>query len=525
MLAPKTCTTMNDQKAKRAAPNVRAMNSPELFRRLVEGVRDYAIFMLDPEGHIMSWNFGAQRIKGYSAAEIVGKHFSVFYTADAIERRWPEHELVAAMKEGQFEDEGWRVRKDGTRFWANVVITPMLAEDGTLLGYSKVTRDLTERREQEERLRQSEERFRLLLEGVHDYAIIMLDPEGRVTSWNSGAQRILGYEAAEVLGRRFDMFWTPEDRAAGRPDAELQTARLNRRAEDRAWRMRKDGTRFWADVIVTALHDAHGELRGFAKVTRDLSDMKRLETLQEQGRHVNEFLAMLAHELRNPLAPLRNALSIMGMGEEPLPPRAAWSHGVMDRQLAQLTRLVDDLLDVSRITRGKLRLRAETMDLNAAAESAIESARPFFEERKQRFEAALSPAPLMLNGDLARVTQVVVNLLTNAAKYTPEGGHIVLSTEEEDGTALVKVRDNGIGIAAESIEGIFDLFAQGERSLDRAAGGLGIGLTLARRIVDMHGGRISVRSAGVGQGSEFEVCLPLLEPARPGQRESRAGKP
>jgi len=517
---------MNDQQAKRAAPAMRAMtNSPEFFQRLVEGVRDYAIFMLDPAGHIMSWNSGAQRIKGYSAAEIVGKHFSIFYTADAIERKWPQYELEAAVKQGQFEDEGWRVRKDGTRFWANVVLTPMVAEDGTLLGFSKVTRDLTERREQEERLRQSEERFRLLLEGVQDYAIMMLDPEGRVSSWNTGAQRILGYDAAEVLGRRFDIFWTPEDRAAGRPEAELQTARLNRRAEDRSWRVRKDGSRFWADVIVTALHDPQGELRGFAKVTRDLSDLKRLENLQEQGRHLNEFLAMLAHELRNPLAPLRNALSIMAMGEEPLPPRAAWSHGIMDRQLTQLTRLVDDLLDVSRITRGKLRLRAETMDLNEAVHNAIESARPLFDERKQRFEPTLSAAPLMLNGDVARVTQVVVNLLTNASKYTPEGGHIALSTQASDGTALVRVRDTGIGIAPENIEHIFDLFAQGDRSLDRAAAGLGIGLTLARRIVEMHGGRISVRSPGAGQGSEFEVCLPLLEPAKPAGRIKAAGSP
>jgi signal transduction histidine kinase len=277
--------------------------------------------------------------------------------------------------------------------------------------------------------------------------------------------------------------------------------------------VRKDGSRFWADVIVTALHDGQGELRGFAKVTRDLSDLKRLENLQEQGRHLNEFLAMLAHELRNPLAPLRNALSIMTMGEEPLPPRAAWSHSVMDRQLAQLTRLVDDLLDVSRITRGKLRLRPETMDIERAVHDAIEAARPLFDERKQHFETDLSPQPLLMNGDIARVTQVIVNLLTNAAKYTPEGGRIVLSTRAEGGSGVVRVRDNGIGIAPENIEHIFDLFAQGERALDRAAGGLGIGLTLARRIVDMHGGQIAVHSAGVGQGSEFEVRLPLLEPA------------
>ncbi|HZZ90972.1 MAG TPA: PAS domain S-box protein [Usitatibacter sp.] len=509
---------MNDQQASRSATALRAPSyPPDLFQRLVEGVRDYAIFMLDPHGRIMSWNAGAQRIKGYGAAEVIGKHFSIFYTQDAIDRKWPQYELEAAVQQGTFEDEGWRVRKDGTRFWANVVLTPMVGEDGTLLGYSKVTRDLTERREQEERLRQSEERFRLLLEGVHDYAIMMLDPEGRVTSWNTGAERILGYAASEVLGRSFEMFSTPEDLKEGRPVEELRTARLNRRTEDRGWRVRKDGSRFWADVVVTALHDSHGELRGFAKVTRDLSDLKRVETLQEQGRHLNEFLAMLAHELRNPLAPLRNALSIMVMGGEELPPRVAWSHAVMDRQLTQLTRLVDDLLDVSRITRGKLRLRNDSMDLNDAVHTAIESARPLFNERAQKFEATLSAAPLMLNGDVARITQVAANLLNNAAKYTPEGGRVEVSSFTDGGNAVLRVSDTGIGIAPENIDFIFDLFAQGDRAIDRAAGGLGIGLTLARRIVEMHGGSIAVQSAGVGQGSRFEVRLPLL-----GRTPSRA---
>jgi PAS domain S-box-containing protein len=502
---------MNDQKAPHSLASARGgAHPPNLFQRLVEGVRDYAIFMLDPGGHVMSWNPGAQRIKGYAPSEIIGEHFSKFYPQDAIDRKWPQYELEMAVKQGQFEDEGWRVRKDGTRFWANVVITPMVDDDGALLGFSKVTRDLTERREHEERLRQSEERFRLLLEGVRDYAITMLDPEGRVTSWNSGAQEILGYEAAEVLGRSFDMFMTPEDRAAGRPAEELRAATLNRRFEDQSWRVRKDGSRFWADVVVSALDDGHGHLRGFAKVTRDLSDQKRLENLQEQGRHLTEFLAMLAHELRNPLAPLRNALSVMSMSGEEMTPRIAWSHGVMDRQLAQLTRLVDDLLDVSRVTRGKLRLKTQAMDLNEGLARAIEAARPLFDERRQRFEASVSPARLEINGDPTRITQVLVNLLNNAAKYTPEGGRIEVASFAENGNAVVRVKDTGIGIAPQTMEHIFDLFAQGERSLDRAAGGLGIGLTLARRIVSMHGGDITARSEGVGRGSEFEVKLPMM---------------
>jgi signal transduction histidine kinase len=261
---------------------------------------------------------------------------------------------------------------------------------------------------------------------------------------------------------------------------------------------------------VTALRDSHGELRGFAKVTRDLSEAKRLESLQEQGRNLTEFLAILAHELRNPLAPLRNALSVMSMTGE-LPPSIAWSHGVMDRQLSQLTRIVDDLLDVSRVTQGKLRLRNEPMDLNDAAYRAIEAARPLFDERRQTLETKLSAQALWLHGDLARLTQVIVNLLNNAAKYTQEGGRIEIATFIEGDLGVLRVCDNGIGISPDHMHQIFELFAQGGRSLDRAAGGLGIGLTLARRIVEMHGGALSGRSPGVGQGSEFDVRLPLLE--------------
>jgi signal transduction histidine kinase len=196
----------------------------------------------------------------------------------------------------------------------------------------------------------------------------------------------------------------------------------------------------------------------------------------------------------------------------------------MDRQLAQLTRLVDDLLDVSRVTRGKLRMRTETMDLNAAVRDAIESARPLFDERKQHFESTLSAAPLVMNGDVARITQVVVNLLNNAAKYTPEGGRIAISTYADSRNAVVRVKDTGIGVAPANVEHIFDLFAQGERSLDRAAGGLGIGLTLARRIVEMHGGQIAVHSEGVGHGSEFVVRLPLLAASHAAPQATAVGK-
>src|SRR5688572_1556606 len=203
----------------------RSIVDPLLYELLVQQARDYALFLLDRDGRILSWNLGARHLKGYAEEEIVGRHFSVFYAREAVESRWPEHELKVALAEGRFEDEGWRVRKDGSRFWANVVITALRDENGRHLGFSKITRDVTERKLHEEALRQSEERFRLLIEGVLDYAIFMLDPEGMVASWNAGAQRINGYTREEILGKHMSRFFPQEDIDAGKPWEELTQAR------------------------------------------------------------------------------------------------------------------------------------------------------------------------------------------------------------------------------------------------------------------------------------------------------------
>ena len=250
---------------------------PKMYQFLVEQTKDYALFVLDPSGRIMTWGAGGQRIKGYAADEIIGRHFSVFYTREAVERGWPAHELKLAATEGRFEDDGWRVRKDGSQFWANVIITALRDESGKLVGYSKITRDLTERRLTEEALRQSEERFRLLVDGVSDYAIYMLDPDGIVTSWNTGAQRIKGYTSQEIIGKHFSHFYAASDIEAGKPWEELATARRTGRAEDEGWRLKKNGERFWARVVVTALHDSAGHMRGFAKVTQDLTERRYLQ--------------------------------------------------------------------------------------------------------------------------------------------------------------------------------------------------------------------------------------------------------
>jgi PAS domain S-box-containing protein len=479
------------------------------FSTLAETIKEYAVVLLDPDGYIVTTNPGAQLIKGYKPDELVGIHFSQFYPQSAIDRGWPQHELEVARAEGRFEDEGWRVKKDGSMFWANVVITALRDQNGTLTGFGKITRDLSERRREQESLRQSEERFRLLVEAVEDYAIFMLDPNGKVMSWNAGAERIKGYSASEIIGRHFSTFYPPELIAVDWPSHELRVARTEGRYREEGWRIRKDGSRFWASVVLTAVFDRTGTLRGFAKVTRDLTQRQRVEELQEAGRQMSEFLAMLAHELRNPLAPIRNAMQIMGLRRFD-DPQLEWSRNVVDRQIAHLGRLVDDLLDVNRITTGKILLKREAVSLALVLERAIESSGPLLEERKHRVDVDIAPQPLMLRGDPVRLAQVFLNLLNNAAKYTPEGGIIRVCAHEEGPEAVVRVRDNGLGIGSDLLPKVFDLFVQGSRSLDRAEGGLGIGLTLVREIVRLHGGAVSVTSGGTNRGSEFTVRLPLL---------------
>ena len=480
---------------------------------LVDAVVDYGIFLLDPEGHIISWNSGAEKLKGYRKEEILGRHFSVFYPQEAIASGWPDEELRQAQAHGRFEDEGWRLRKDGTRFWANVVITALYGPDGRLTGFAKITRDLTERRRQEEALRASEERFRLLVGSVRDYAIFMLDPDGVVRSWNAGAQAINGYEAHEIIGRHFRAFYPPEDAAAGKPEQELAAARERGSIEDEGWRVRKDGSLYWANVVVTAIRGPDGDLRGFAKVTRDMSDRRRLQELESSSRRMNEFLAMLAHELRNPLAPIRNAVTIMQL-ESLASPVLRNCRDVIDRQLTHVTRLVDDLLDVGRLTTGKIQLRKELLRFSDIVARSVETARPLILARRHTLEVDQPTEPIHVNGDATRLSQVLQNLLVNAAKYTPEGGLIVLAVSLSGNFVDVRVQDNGRGIAQENLDKIFQLFMQAETGTSAVAeSGLGIGLTLARSLTEMHGGTIAARSAGLGQGSTFLLRLPVS--ARP----------
>jgi PAS domain S-box-containing protein len=497
---------------------------------MVANVRDYAIFMLDPKGHVATWNVGAERIKGYKADEIIGKHFSVFYPAVDVEAGKCERELEVAEREGRFEDLGWRLRKDGSQFWANVVITAVRDATGRLVGFAKVTRDLTDRKRADDetiaRL-EAEERYRHLVESVCDYAIFMLDPAGYVTTWNIGAERIKGYRADEIIGSHFSRFYPAEDIAAGKCEMELRVAASEGRFEDEGWRLRKDGTRFWANVVISAVRDANGNLVGFSKVTRDLTDRMRAEedraarmAAEQANRAKDEFLAMLGHELRNPLAPILTALQLLklrGHGE-------LKEHEVIERQVKHMMHLVDDLLDVSRITKGKLELKKKPMDLRPVLAKSIEIASPLFEQRNHHLELDVPNHAIGVEIDEARMTQVITNLLTNAARYTEPGGHINVAVDEHGGSLTITVTDTGVGMDKDLLPRVFDLFVQGYRSLERMAGGLGIGLTLVKNLVKLHGGTVTAHSDGPGKGSTFKVTLPAVDLVPAGPVERRASR-
>lgn len=505
--------------------------SEERFKLLIESVRDYAIFMLDPAGHVLTWNAGAERFKGYRAEEIVGQHFSVFYPEDAKQKKWPEHELEVAKDTGVFEDEGWRVRKDGSLFWANVVITAMRDTDGHLLGFAKVTRDLTQRRAHEEELRRSEERFRLLVEGVKDYAIFMLDANGHIVTWNVGAERIKGYAARDIIGQHFSVFYPQEVRDSGWPEHELQVAAEKGSFVDTGWRVRKDGTLFWANVTITALRDDTGRLLGYAKLTRDLTESKRMEAIetasqqrdemldaersarmaaQRATRIKDEFLATLSHELRTPLSAILGWTQLLLRREaSKKPDEQRRAIEIIDRNARAQINLIDDLLDLSRIMAGKLRLELRQISFTNVVEAAIDSARPSAEAKGIRLKAILGASQDIISADGARLQQVVWNLLTNAIKFTPKGGQVHVVLQRVNSHLELSVSDTGIGISPSYLPHVFERFSQKDSSTTRAFGGLGLGLAICKQLVELHGGSIRAASQGEGKGATFAVQLPL----------------
>jgi len=427
--------------------------------------------------------------------------------------------VATCLDTGKYENE-YRIPLAGGGYrWIDARAKLVRDKQGQIVRLFGVVSDITARKEAEDARARSEERLRLILESAKDYAIFTVDAQGIVTSWNAGAKHIFGYEEHEIVGQDGGILFTPVDRARGVHEKEMRAARREGRARNERWHVRKDGSRFWGSGLMMPLHD-HGEYHGFLKIMRDWTEARRArEMLERQGealrqadRRKDEFLATLAHELRNPLAPLRHGLEILRRAgtDKDMAERA---RAMMERQLAHMVHLIDDLLDVSRISRGKIELRKQCIALAQVLGSAVEATHPLIEGHHHELTVEVPPEPVFVEADVVRLAQVFANLLGNAAKFTPPGGHIWLTVERRCDEVAVCVKDSGIGIKPEMLPRVFDLFAQVHDALERSRGGLGIGLSLVKQLVEMHGGTVEARSAGVDMGSEFTVRLPIAAPS------------
>jgi len=498
------------------------------FELLVQSVTDYAIYMLDAAGRVSSWNPGARRFKGYEADEIIGEHFSRFYTPEERAREVPRIALETAEREGRFETEGWRVRKDGTRFWASVVIDPIRDPAGKLVGYAKVTRDLTERRAAEQELRASEERFRHLVQSVTDYAIYMLDPDGHVSSWNPGAERFKGYSADEIRGEHFSRFYTPEDREAGIPRLALETARREGRFEAEGWRVRKDGSRFWASVIIDPVRNDDGELIGFAKVTRDLTEKRAIEEQLRQSQKmeaVGQLTGGLAHDFNNLLTGISGSLEMIetriaqGRTNE-LERYVLAAQGAIRRAAALTHRLLAfsrrQTLDpkptnVNRLLAGLEELVRRTM--GPAIDVEVVGA------------SGLWPTLV----DPNQLENAVLNLCINARDAMPDGGRLTIETTNKwlDDRAARKhdlpvgqyvsvcVTDTGTGMTPDVIAKAFDPFF----TTKPLGEGTGLGLSMIYGFARQSGGQVRIYSE-VGQGTTMCIYLPRHDEEALGEEEA-----
>jgi PAS domain S-box-containing protein len=490
--------------------------SDDPFRLLVQSIIDYAIYMLDPNGYVTSWNAGAARIKGFQTEEIVGKHFSTFYTEEDREAGLPNQVLETARREGKFEGEGWRVRKDGSRFWASVVIDAIKDDQGEVIGFAKITRDMTDKRQAQQALLEAERRFRILVQGVTDYAIYMLDPEGRVTNWNAGAQRIKGYAPNEIIGEHFSRFYTPEDLNAGVPKRALETARETGRYEAEGWRVRKDGTRFWASVVIDAIKDDEGKLIGFAKITRDMTEKRearlRLDESREQLFRSQKMEALgqltggLAHDFNNLLTAILGACELAMRNLDDREKLKRMLDGVRGsaQRGASLTR---QLLAFARAQQ----LEIKQIDLKQFLAEVTTLLRPSLRsniELVTEISDQLWPA----DTDAAALELAILNLAFNARDAMKDGGQLKISAHnvvlegEPDGLrgehVALTVADTGTGMPPEVIDRVFEPFF----TTKGFGEGTGLGLSQVFGFAKQIGGGISVESKP-GKGATFTLYL------------------
>jgi PAS domain S-box-containing protein len=501
----------------------RKLSDEQRFEMLVTAISDYAIYMLTPEGFISSWNTGAERFKGYTAHEVIGQHFSVFYTEEDRRAGKPARALQTAREQGRFEDEGWRVRRDGTRFWASVVVDPIRDLSGELVGFAKITRDITERKAAEEALRDSEERFRLLVQGVTDYAIYMISPTGEISNWNAGAERIKGYKREEIVGSNFEVFYTEEDRAKGMPAKTLKTASEEGRFEQESWRVRRDGTRFWAHVVVDAIRDDTGKLLGFAKVTRDITERKQTAEALERANAalfqsqkmeaIGQLTGGIAHDFNNLLAVVSSSVDILATRAQNYADikvldairRTVERGALLTQQLLSFAR--QQPLMVEKYNLNEVIGNFEAV-LRRAGNSAIE----------MEILPAQSTKTVLL--DAARFEAALLNLVVNARDAMPDGGKLVVAVENVElrtgevgnmppgSYVRVFVADTGSGmppaVAARAFEPFFTTKEIGK--------GTGLGLSQVYGFIAQSGGDVVIESEE-GKGTTISMYLPVVEGA------------
>jgi PAS domain S-box-containing protein len=503
-----------------------SMSDDGRYRLLIESVTDYAIYMLDPTGIVTSWNPGAQRFKGYTSSEIIGQHFSRFYTEEDQKQGIPALALKTSLREGKFESEGWRVRKDGSRFWAYVVIDPIRTAAGELVGFAKITRDLTERRAAEEALKKSQEQFRLLVQGVSDYAIYLLDPQGVVANWNLGAHRIKGYSSEEIIGNHFSIFYTDEDREAGEPQKVLEVVERDGRLEKEGWRVRKDGSRFWAHVVIDAIRDDDGKLIGYAKITRDITErreaQRQLETAREallqsqKMEAIGQLTGGVAHDFNNLLMAVLGSLELMRkrLPDDPKL-RALLENAVQGAQrgslltkrmlaFARRQELKQQALEIPELVRGM----TDMLQRSLGPTIIIETHFP------------LVSKPVL--GDANQLEMILLNLAVNARDAMPNGGQIVIATQEKilrngDGSRLkpgtyicLTVQDTGEGMDEATLQRAMEPFF----TTKGPGKGTGLGLSMVHGVAEQSGGWFTLRSRK-GEGTTAELWLPAAEKQGP----------
>ncbi|MFN3402716.1 MAG: PAS domain S-box protein [Cytophagaceae bacterium] len=480
------------------------------YKLLIDSILDYCIFMLDPDGYISSINKGVESILGYTSEDIIGKHISKFYPKKYIDSGYPEYEIKEAGEKGRFEDQGWRLKKDGTLIWVHVVLTPIY-KNNKIIGFSKVTKDLTQQKKIEKALKESEERYRLLVNGIKDYAIFMIDNYGYVNTWNSGAKNITGYENKEIIGRHFSVFFTEEDVSAGLPEYELIKAREAGRYEHEGWRVKKGGERYWANTIVNSISNQEGKVIGFSKITRDLTDIKKAETdlvkknaeLSKVNADLDNFIYTASHDLKAPISNIEGLLSVLAENIDEL--------GIDDHQIKNLLTMMDisvqrfrkTIFDLTEVTKLQRHFYEDESELEM---------QPMVDEILDSISTLISGTNAIVNVNICsrirfskhNIRTILYNLISNAIKYRhPERKPIVeVSCKELEDHYLISVKDNGLGIPDKSKDKLFSMFKRFHDHVE----GTGIGLFLVKRIIDNADGKIEVFSKE-GEGATFNVYL------------------